>query len=98
MYLLINQVLLFFKIMPETELQKFLDLVIVKYHWNAFCKKWKICLLFYYKQISWIPSTNSYLNHLNQWNFFKKFLRIKNEGIVFFPKEYFTLVIVFFVI
>ena len=47
MYLIINQVLLFLKIMPETKLQKFFDLVIVKYHWNAFYKKWKIRLLFY---------------------------------------------------
>lgn len=36
MYLLINQVLLFLKIMPETELQKFLDLVIAKY-WPLEC-------------------------------------------------------------
>ena len=86
MYLIINQVLLFLKIMPETKLQKFFDLVIIKYHWNAVCKKWIIPLLLT-NFLSTLYKFSHSLNHLNQWNFFKKFLRIKNEGIVFFPKN-----------
>ncbi|CAH3129562.1 unnamed protein product [Pocillopora meandrina] len=65
MYLLINQVLLFLKIMPETELQKFIDLVIVKYYWNTVCKKWKIPLLLT-NFLSTLYKFSHSLNHLNQ--------------------------------